>query len=162
MKVACFVLRAQPFHLGHLKAIKWILEKHEKVILVVGSSQDSHTFKNPFTIEERIQMIERSLELEGISKERYEIISVPDVNDDKLWVESILKKAKFDVVYTRNPWTARCFKVFDIPVEKHPIFDDISATEIRKKMKEGKNWENLVPEGTREVVKMINLKERLK
>jgi nicotinamide-nucleotide adenylyltransferase len=162
MKKACFVLRAQPFHLGHLKIIKLILKKYDKVVIIVGSSQESNTDKNPFTFRERKEMIDKSLKNEGIEKEKYEIIGIADVHDDKLWVENILKKTKFDVVFTMNIWTKRCFDAFNIPVKKHPIFDDISATKIRNMIKERKRWERLVPEEVKNILKRIDLKERLK
>jgi len=42
-----FVGRFQPFHKGHLKAMKDILEKVDELVIVVGSSQYSHTMDNP-------------------------------------------------------------------------------------------------------------------
>ena len=67
-----FVGRFQPFHLGHLKVIEWILERCEKVTVVIGSSLEFSTQRNPFTYEERREMIEKSLEKEGIAEEKYE------------------------------------------------------------------------------------------
>ena len=61
MKTALFVTRAQPFHIGHLKVIKWILKKYDKIVIVIGSSQESKTEKNPFTFEQRKRMIENTL-----------------------------------------------------------------------------------------------------
>ena len=162
MKKACFVLRAQPFHVGHLKVIKWILKKYDKIIIIIGSSQESNTDKNPFTFKERKEMIEKSLKNEEIGKEKYEIIGISDVHDDKLWVEKILKKTKFNVVFTMNSWTKRCFDAFSIPVKKHPIFDDISATKIRNMIKEKREWKKLVPAEVKNIIKKIDLKERFK
>jgi len=150
MKTALFVGRFQPLHLGHLKAIKWILEKYDKIIIVIGSSQESNTEKNPFTAEERKEMINETLKSEHTKK--YEIIEIPDVYDDDAWVKSILEKAKFDTVFTMNHWVKRCFEKFNITVKDHPKFGNISASNIRKRMKEGKEWENLVP---KEVVKIV-------
>ena len=162
MKTACFVLRAQPFHLGHLRAIEWILRKYEKLIVIIGSSQESHTEENPFTFEERKEMIEKSLKSRGIEKERYEIIGIPDFHNDKAWVEYILKRASFDVVFTRNPWTKRCFESFKIPVKEHPLFGNTSGSKIREMIKKGEKWEKLVPKEVRKILKNIDLKERFK
>ena len=155
MKTACFVLRAQPFHLGHLKVIQWILKKHEKIVIVIGSSKQSRTESNPFSFEERKEMIEKTLKSEGINKERYKIIGIPDVHDDKAWVESILKKVKFDLVYTRNPWTEECFSLFKIPVKKHPIFGDLSGSKIRNLLRKGKNWEQYVPKEVKRIIRRV-------
>jgi len=161
MKKACYVLRAQPFHLGHLKVIEWILKKSEKIIIVIGSSQESFTHENPFTFEERKKMIDNTLKSEGIGRDRYEIIGIPDVYNGKLWVESILSKVKFDVVYTRNPWTKRCFDLFKIPVKEHPMFGENSGKNIRKRIEQGKGWKDLVHKEVSKIIENIDMKKRL-
>ena len=157
-----FVGRFQPFHLGHLKAIKWILERCEKVTIVIGSSQESFTKRNPFTFEERKEMIKRSLEEEGVEEERYEIIEIPDVFNCERWVKSILTKVKFDVVFTRNLWVKQCFDLFEISVKEHPMFRHYSARKIRRMMEENKDWESLVPNGSGKTIRCIDVKKRLK
>lgn len=154
--------RFQPFHLGHLKAIKWILERCEKVTIVIGSSRESFTERNPFTVEERKEMVERSLKEEGVGEEKYEIIGIPDVFDCKRWVKSILNKAKFEVVFTRNLWVKQCFDLFEIPVKEHPMFREYSARKIRRMMIEDKDWERLIPNGSGRTIKYIDFKKRLK
>jgi len=161
MKTALFVGRFQPMHLGHLKVIKWILKKYDKIIIVIGSSRDSFTEKNPFTLEERKKMIQDTLKSEKIQEKRYKIISIPDVYDDKIWVESILRKAKFDVVFTKNPWTKKCFTRTKIPVEPHPMFGDISSSKIRSMINNNEEWERYVPREVKKIMKRIDLKERL-
>lgn len=162
MKTAFYVTRAQPFHSGHLKVIKWILKKWEKVVIAIGSSQKSSTNENPFTFGERKKMIESSLKSEKIKKNRYKIIGIPDVYDDETWVKNILEKAKFDIVFTRNPWTKRCFDRFKIPVKEHPMFGNISASEIRRMIIKNKKWERLVPKEVQKILKGINVKKRLR
>jgi nicotinamide-nucleotide adenylyltransferase len=153
MKTALFVGRFQPFHMGHLKVIKWILKKYDKIVIVIGSSQEVITEKNPFTFNERKKMIKKTLENEKIEGRKYKIIGVPDVYDDKIWIKSILKKAKFDVVFTMNSWTRRCFDNYKIKVKKHPIFGNISGSMIRKMMKNDEKWEKLVPGEVEKVIK---------
>lgn len=161
MKKALFVGRFQPMHIGHLKAIKWILKKYDKVIIIIGSSQDSFTEKNPFTFEERKKMIQNTLRSEQIQKNKYKIIGIPDVYDDKKWVNNILKKVKFDVVLTKNSWTKKCFTKAKIPVGPHPMFGNVSGSKIRKMIKNNKKWEKYVPKEVEKIMKKINLKERL-
>ena len=60
-----------------------------------------------------------------------------------------------------NPWVKRCFEKFNITVKDHPKFDNISASGIRKRMVEGKEWENLVPKEVTRVIEKIDLKKRL-
>ena len=47
---ALYIGRFQPFHLGHLHIVKYILEVSKEVIIAIGSS-GSHTVHNPFTAE---------------------------------------------------------------------------------------------------------------
>ena len=49
--------RFQPFHLGHVEAVKFALSKVEQLYIGIGSSNKSHQLRNPFTVEERKQMI---------------------------------------------------------------------------------------------------------
>ncbi|HDM88409.1 MAG TPA: nicotinamide-nucleotide adenylyltransferase, partial [Candidatus Bathyarchaeota archaeon] len=43
MRRGLFIGRFQPPHLGHLHAIKQALEECDELIIVIGSSQYSHT-----------------------------------------------------------------------------------------------------------------------
>ncbi|MCQ4350098.1 MAG: adenylyltransferase/cytidyltransferase family protein, partial [Sulfolobales archaeon] len=61
MRRALFPGRFQPIHLGHIEVIKWTLEKFDEIIIVIGSSQESHTIMNPFSAGERIEMIRKAL-----------------------------------------------------------------------------------------------------
>ena len=56
-----YVGRFQPFHLGHLRAIKAVLKEVDEIVIVIGSAQYSHNSNNPFTAGERLVMIRRAL-----------------------------------------------------------------------------------------------------
>jgi nicotinamide-nucleotide adenylyltransferase len=60
MKKALFIGRFQPFHPGHLDAIKQISEP--EIIIGIGSSQYSKTTDNPYSFAERKTMIEQNLQ----------------------------------------------------------------------------------------------------
>lgn len=53
-----FIGRFQPFHNGHKAVIDKALEKADKVIVLIGSSFAARDLRNPFTFEERKEMIE--------------------------------------------------------------------------------------------------------
>ncbi len=164
VKRAVFVGRFQPFHKGHLGALQDILEKVDEVIIVVGSAQYSHSLDNPFTTGERITMIRRALENEGIKPTRYWIVPVPDAHVHMVWVAQVVGYTpKFDVVYTNEPLTRRLFteaifKVEPVPFHKRRVY---SATEIRRRMLKGENWEDLVPNSVVEFIKKIDGVERV-
>ena len=159
VKRAVFVGRFQPFHKGHLEALKDILAKVEEVVIVVGSAQYSHQLDNPFTAGERVTMVRTALEAEGIKPERYWVVPVPDVHVHTLWVAQVVGYTpRFDVVYTNEPLTRRLFveagfQVKPISFHKRGVY---SATEIRERMLKGEKWEELVPRSVRQVIAEID------
>ncbi len=42
-----YVGRFQPFHLGHLDAIKYALKEVDELVIVIGSAQYSHNSQQP-------------------------------------------------------------------------------------------------------------------
>jgi nicotinamide-nucleotide adenylyltransferase len=165
VKRGLFVGRFQPVHNGHLEVIKRIMKEVDELVIVVGSSQYSHRLDNPFTAGERITMIRKALEEEGIQLPRIWIIPVPDVHQHALWVSQIVGYSpKFDVVYTNEPLTRRLFieagfKVKPMPLIKREVY---LATEIRKRMLAGENWKELVPSSVAKFIKDIDGEMRLR
>ena len=160
-----FVGRFQPFHKGHLKAMKDILEKVDELVIVVGSSQYSHTMENPFTTGERVVMIRRALTGEEVGSSRYWIIPVPDTHIHMIWVAEVIGYTpKFDTVYTNESLTRRLFiengfKVKPVPFHQR---EEYCSTEIRERMLSKRSWEELVPETVAQFIKKINGAERLR
>ncbi len=165
MKRGVFVGRFQPFHKGHLGAIKKIVDKVDELVVIVGSSQYSHRLDNPFTAGERITMIRKALEEEGIQLSKVWIIPVPDVHQHMLWVSQMVGYCpKFDVVYANEPLTCRLFLEAGFNVEQVPLMkrDVYLATEIRKRMLAGGDWEKLVPSSVAKFIKEIEGDVRLR
>jgi nicotinamide-nucleotide adenylyltransferase len=162
MKTALFVGRFQPFHLGHLSVIEDILKKNDRLIILIGSAHQKDTPENPFSVEERIEMIRNAMEAKGYTD--YEITSLQDFHDDRLWTEAVMKAYDFDVVYSRNEWTVRCFRKFGKNVREHKLYNGskYSGTEIRKRLAAGKGWKDLVPVEVYGVIMKARSTERLR
>lgn len=159
---ALTVGRFQPFHIGHLRALGYISNREEYVIIGIGSSQESFTTENPFTADEREEMIRNSLR---IDRERYTIVKIPDINDDTLWVEHVKKLTpEFNVVYTNGELEKKLFSDAGFNVRNTPFFEreKYSATNIRDRIINNKPWEHLIPEGTLKVMKRIRGDERIR
>lgn len=106
-------------------------------------------------------MIEKTLKANKILD--YDIIPVPDVNDDKKWVEHVKKVVtEFDIVYTGNNFTEKLFEEKDIKVRKIELIPKINATEIRKRILHGNDWKELVPKEVADYVEKIGGIERIK
>jgi len=157
--------RFQPFHLGHLFAVKHILKDVERLVVVVGSSQKSHEPRHPFTLGERVSMIIASLEEEGIPASRYIIIPVPDVEYHPTWVSLVeFSCPTFSAVYSNDSLTMRLMKEAGYRVREVPLQDreSLSGTEIRRRIAAGERWSHLVPRAVYAYVKSIQGDERIR
>jgi len=162
MKVL-FIGRFQPFHKGHLKVIKYLLEKYDKIVIGIGSSQYKNISKNPFSSEERKRMIEKTLKNESLSE--YEIIDIPDIHNPPKWVDHVLSIfSDFEVVASNNDFTKELFQKKGYKVVDTPIFDGehLSGKNIRKRIKNNEEWRDLVPNPVLAIIKKINGIKRIK
>ena len=164
VKRGLFVGRFQPFHKGHLEAIKDVLKEVDELGVVIGSAQYSHRKDNPFTAGERVTMIRKALEEAEIPAARWWIVPVPDVHVHMVWVAEVVGYVpKFDVVYSNDPLTKRLFleagfKVKSFPLHKREVY---SATEIRERILKGKEWKTLVPKSVVNIIEEIGGVQRL-
>ena len=148
MRVGLFVGRFQPFHFGHLAAVKFALKRVDSLYVVVGSAQKSHERDNPFTAGERISMIKSALDANGVDPSKWMAIPISDADSHSLWVSSVESMVpKFDVVFTNDALTFLLFKEEGIEVKPVPFLDrkSYSATNVRDRILERKNWQHLVP-----------------
>ena len=161
-----FIGRFQPFHKGHLAAIKFALDKVDQLVIVVGSAQKSHESRNPFTAGERVRMIKDTLDSDGeIDVKRILIIPVPDVNVHMMWTRQIdMLVPKYDMVFANDPFTLLLFrergiKAIEVPFVKR---DEMAATEVRKRMVSDEKWQDLVPSPVARVIQEIDGVKRVK
>lgn len=163
-KTALFIGRFQPFHEGHLFAVRYILRNYNFITIVIGSSQEDYTPHNPLTQRERIEMIERVFRQKGITRKQYKIISAPDISTNSLWPKYIAKKAgRFDIVVTASPFTKLLFEDAGYIVDLHPQLkrNIYSGTLIRNRILRGKHWYMLVPASVFVYLQKTDLKNRL-
>jgi len=138
---ALFIGRFQPFHKGHLKAIKYLLDRYDEIIIGVGSSQYSDTVENPFSSDERMLMIKESLKQENIIN--YKIILIPDIHNPPKWVDHVLSiNSDFDVVVSNNDFTKKLFLEKGFKIKETPLFNkkEYSGRVIRKRISENESW----------------------
>ena len=155
--------RFQPFPLGHLDAVLFGLSRTENLFIGVGSSNKSNEKKNPFSVEERKEMIVSSIAPAMI--DRLKIFAIPDVDNHEKWTFEIDQTVpKYDVVFTNDEFTKTLFEKRKIDVIPVVLKDreKFSGTNIRQLIADDKNWQDLVPQGTRKVLDKLNAKERLK
>lgn len=143
---ALFIGRFQPFHLGHLSLLQKLSQRYEMIIIGIGSSQYHDTPENPFSEEERRQMITQSLDAARI--DRYRIVSIPDIHNPPRWVDHVCSiVSDFDVVIANNPFTKKLFSQKGYPVKGTAYFNrkEYSGKEIRRRIVHDESWAELVP-----------------
>ncbi|HYB45663.1 MAG TPA: nicotinamide-nucleotide adenylyltransferase [Nitrososphaerales archaeon] len=148
MRVGLLVGRFQPFHLGHLAAVKFALRRVDYLYVVVGSAEKSHERDNPFTAGERISMIKSALDGSGVNPSKWMAIPIADSESHSVWVSSVESMVPtFDVVFTNDALTFLLFKEEGIEVKSVPFLDRkrYSATNVRDRILERKDWQHLVP-----------------
>ncbi len=155
---AVLIGRFQPFHLGHLSAVKEILGGFDEAIIAIGSSQFSHTFDNPFTAGERIEMIRLALAEDGQDLSRIITVTIPDIGEHPLWVARLKSMCpRFDVVYTNNPFVRLLLEEQNIKTREAQLYarEELNATKIRTLMAEGGDWKKYVPKSVGDYIEMI-------
>tara|TARA_Y100000590_G_scaffold55282_1_gene57865 strand:- start:2991 stop:3485 length:495 start_codon:yes stop_codon:yes gene_type:complete len=154
--------RFQPFHLGHLEAVKFALSKVDHLHIGIGSSNKSNEKRNPFTADERKTMIESSLD--GDLVNRITIHFIPDVDDHSKWthlVDEIVPN--YDAVFSNDDFTHELYQnrgksIISVELKSR---ENLSGTNIRNLISTDQDWENFVPQGTRQILLKIDAKHRL-
>ena len=163
MRVGLIIGRFQPFHLGHLEAVKYALREVDYLYVVVGSAQRNHERDNPFTAGERIAMIKSALDGNGVDPARWMAIPIADADSHSLWVSTVESMVPaFDSVFTNDALTSLLFsekgkKVRAIPYLARKRY---SATNVRNRILERKDWVSLVPPQVATLVKEFGGAER--
>lgn len=81
-----FIGRFQPFHNSHYQVVQTALSKADHVMILIGSTNQARSPKNPFTAREREVMIRAAF---SENAERLHIGFVKDFYQDDLWLKSV-------------------------------------------------------------------------
>ncbi|MFC7200529.1 nicotinamide-nucleotide adenylyltransferase [Halospeciosus flavus] len=157
-----YIGRFQPYHNGHHRVVEQIADEVDELVVGIGSAGDSHTDRNPFTGGERMMMITKALV--DVDLVTY-VVPIEDINRNAVWVSHVQSMSpRFDIAYSNNPLVVRLFNEAGIEVRQSPMFerDVLEGTEIRRRMVEGDDWENLVHPKVAEVIEEIDGLERIR
>lgn len=167
VKRGLFIGRFQPLHKGHINSIKYCLEKTDELVIVIGSSDKSFELKNPFTAGERIEIIKETIDKEINKKilQKIFLVPVPDISIHKLWTYNVdLLVPRYSIVFTNDIFTTMLFKERGIEIIHPPLInrENLSATEVRYRIANDKDWKDLVSIQTAKIIEEINGIERVK
>lgn len=131
-----------------------ILRQYDRLILVIGSANISRTSANPWTLQEREEIIRKSLPHE--LQERIDIVGLPDVPSDDDWVadlrkifikhtplktgaEKVFATEESSTLFTGNEWVRTLCENKGIQTIWIVPRMQISATKIREKLERGED-----------------------
>lgn len=127
--------RFQPPHVGHIATIKKALELSDRVIVMVGSAYQPRTPKNPFTTEERWEMISRALPNTDLSKVIF-TYSYDFIYNDQKWVEEVQHRVKTLIPNPKSKIGLIGFKkdASSFYLDLFPQWDYVSSEMVGEKM----------------------------
>ena len=138
--LAVYIGRFQPFHNGHLSVINKAHEIANEVLVLVGSANASPSIRNPFTVKERMQMLNKSADVQVGILNDYTYEENQWLADVQYEVnEYINKDSKVCIIghsKDKSSYYLKHFPQWDfVDVEYHEVID---ATHIRELMYQGK------------------------
>jgi bifunctional NMN adenylyltransferase/nudix hydrolase len=140
--IILFIGRFQPFHIGHQQVIEHALQLANHVIVAVGSSNRSRSVKNPFTFDERKQMIMDCI----WEKDRITVLPLRDqMYSDADWITSVnalvygtisdkaLKSSKIAIIGHNKDSSSYYLRLFpQWTLINRPMSTVINATDVRE------------------------------
>ncbi|MBN1976814.1 MAG: adenylyltransferase/cytidyltransferase family protein [Anaerolineae bacterium] len=157
------VARWQPVHRGHVPVLRALCDRASQALIGIGSS-NKHDLRNPFTLEERIDMVRLAL----AERTNYALIPVPDLDDGPRWREMVVNLfGSLDLFVTDNPYVASLlaadYKTIR-PVELVPKNERVAVngSMVRREMAQGDGWQALVPEEIADYITAKHLDERFR
>ncbi len=155
-KHSFLVSRFQPFHNGHKSLVDKMLRESKYSTIILGSAQESRTQKNPFTADERINMIKN---IYG-DRKNLNIFTLDDIHDDGRWYSYVMQKldeksrrfGKPEAFYCGGAEEGAWFDKGELKIE---ILDrlkqnnklKISGTEIRDMIRNNdESWKSYISE----------------
>ena len=146
-KIALFIGRFQPLHKGHLFALRYIAKQSSRGYVVIGSSQEKKTDKNPFSARERLAMMKAVLVKERLAK-KCKVYLLSDIPNDYEWVSYLdAHVPRYDVCYSNNALVLKLMRRSGKKVERVPLLARAKyrGAKVRERMRAGKEWKSRVP-----------------
>ena len=143
-----YIGRFEPPHGAHLLVMLEALQSVQKLIVVIGSARAARNTKNPFTAEERQDMILEMLRAAGIPKTRVLFVHVRDYfYNEALWLSEVQRgvqlhtRGSSDIalighIKDESSYYLRSFPGWEF-IPTH-VVSDLSATNVRRAYFEGR------------------------
>ncbi|MBN2151852.1 MAG: adenylyltransferase/cytidyltransferase family protein [Candidatus Lokiarchaeota archaeon] len=147
--VPLFLGRFQPFHIGHQKCLERIGEQARDVVIAIGSAQYARDQRNPLAYDERRDAIRHAIEREGLGFENVFFVPVPDIHNERLWMQNIkLLFGDSVVMVSNNDWVRGLAEGAGIRLAAKMAFEvgKLNGSNARELIRAGGDWRALVPD----------------
>jgi nicotinamide-nucleotide adenylyltransferase len=161
-----YIGRFRLFHKGYLEVVKYILEENgSDLIIAIGAAEVSHRKDNPFTGEERVNMIESALMQESLGS-KVRVIPIDETNARyENWTQLVENLCPpFRLVYSWSELVRLLLKRAGYVTKPVPQFSrrEFSFALIVDKVINDKPWEDLVPVAVVRFMREHKLDQRVK
>jgi nicotinamide-nucleotide adenylyltransferase len=170
MKRALYLGRFQLFHLGHVDVLEHICaaDDIDEIAIAIGSTQYDWRNKapewpwanNPFTYEERYQMISRSSD--WLPRKPWVIYAVPDTHEHESWFAGLCEKVgEFSCLYSSDARERSFFAAHGKEARDFPRKYAFHAGSLRRRAADGIDVRQYIPGGTQWVLESIDFRARM-
>ena len=135
-----FIGRFQPFHDGHKFVVTEALQRAKNVIMLIGSANSPRTIKNPFSFDERKQMILGTFD--DVESARIHCLPIDDtLYNDHQWLYNIQSalhhqtqgQGRIGIIGHTKDDSSYYLSLFpNWSAIELPSFENLSATPLRK------------------------------
>jgi nicotinamide-nucleotide adenylyltransferase len=168
--------RFQPFHLGHLEYMRGAAQRCDELFVGI-TNPDPERIRleaadplrhlpesNPFTYVERLLMVKVAARDAGLDLARLHVIPFP-VNEPELW-HAYVPDDVVQFIRLFSDWGGTKLDRFrdagyEVVVLDEGAAKEVSGADVRAALREGGDWESLVPPGVAEVLKRLERRVRV-
>ena len=168
--------RFQPFHLGHLEYLRGAAAHCEELFVGI-TNPDPERIRpetsdplrhlpesNPFTYVERLLMVKAAARDAEIDVARLHVIPFP-VNEPELW-RAYVPDDVVQFIRLFSDWGGTKLERlrdagYEVVVLDEGAAKEISGADVRAALREGADWETLVPPGVADVLKRLERRVRV-
>jgi len=157
-----FIGRFQPFHKGHLEAVRY-LSRMGGIIIAIGSAQYGNSFRNPFNYVERVMMIRAAVAEAGLSVD--DIVPVKDIHNHQRWAEHVKACVPtYDAIFTNSDIDRHIFRFAGERVLDEWLHerDKYEGKKVREALAKGEDWKDMVPPAVANILEEGKAEARLK
>jgi nicotinamide-nucleotide adenylyltransferase len=162
--------RFQPFHNGHLEYLRGAAERSDEIWIGI-TNPDPERIKpeasdplrhlpesNPFSYADRLLMVKAAARDLGLDPEAVHVIPFP-VNEPELW-PAYVPAGVTQYLRLFSAWGGTKLERlrdagYEVVILDEGAEKEISGADVRAGLREGSDWEPLVPAGVAEVIRAI-------